>query len=173
MRSAKSMTRFPVGDLDAAEHLESGLESGRRVAKMSTLLGHSAALDDDIEDAATGPVDRAFDELEGHGVDAVGDLQVIAEDAVANILVDRGPASGAGDRLAFEATYWPVMGPMSSATASGQSVPALVPGGPGQGQDVRREDPRPPVDAEQSVAAVAQGVGGIPAHPAGPKLGAK
>ncbi len=52
-----------------------------------------------------------------------------------------------------------------------QGVPALVPGRPGQREDVGREDARPPVDAEEPVAAVAQGVGGVAAHPAGPELG--
>ena len=68
-------------------------------------------------------------------------------------------------------THWPLIGPTRSAKFMGMVFQLWSQAAWARAADVGREDPRPPVDADQPVAAVSQGVDGVAPHPADPELG--
>ena len=124
-----------IGDLDLLEVEIEGPElpdPGENVEVIEDL----APLEEDVEDAAAGPVDIAFDELKGHGVGAVRDRQMVAEDAVADVAVDGGRGPRAGNRSVLEGHESAGDGADAIGRTVGRGVPTLVPGGPSEGQDV-------------------------------------
>ena len=114
-------------------------------------------------------------QFQRHAVRAVGNVDVVRLHAVTHGLIDRVMV-GRGEAAVGE------LGHLAPFDSLGQSdrrladvlqflIPAgLIPRGLGQGGDVRREDAGAPVDAHQAGAAVFQGVGGVAAHAAGPRL---
>ena len=139
-------------------------------------MQHGPALQLHIEHAHAGSIVIWLAELQRHRAGAVGRRQMIGGEIVSHGLVERG-VGGVGDGIIREGRNLSAHRagcPGRLGCGSGGLVSfcpcALLPGGMGQRADVRTQRARPPVDAHQPVAPVAQRIGGVAPHSARPQL---
>ena len=153
---------------DAPEaQVEGAVEA--RAAEDVHFLGDFFSLEGDVENPASFFLDLSLTEFQDDVVGPVGKLQAVAEDAVPDVLVDclffrpGDGGAGEGDINAVDRTLLLDRG-------EGISPGLLVPGGGGQGRDVRGEGAGPPMDSEEPVASVGQGIDRVLAHATRPEL---